>query len=68
MLDVREVATWLGQQFSGGMLASVYECMAVDILNLCVRHYLAVLDVGTTFSLPRLLVVESQIAVRPKAD
>jgi hypothetical protein len=37
--------------------------MAVDVLNLCVRHDVAVLDVGTTFSLPREAVVGSEIAI-----
>ena len=50
--DVRELVTWLGQQFSGCMLAFVDQGKVVDILNLCVRHDVAVLALINFFSLP----------------
>jgi hypothetical protein len=53
MMDARKVAAWLGQQFSGRVLACVYERNSMHVLNLCVRHGVAVLDVGTTFLLSR---------------
>jgi hypothetical protein len=49
VMDARKVAAWFGQQFSGGMLACVYKRNSMHVLNLCVRHDVAVLDVGTTF-------------------
>jgi hypothetical protein len=49
VMDVRKVAAWLGQQFSGGILASEYQWKVVYKLDLSVRHDVAVLDVDTTF-------------------
>jgi len=63
---VREVAAWLGQQFSAGMLASICEGSSTYILNLCIRHDIADLDVGTTFWLPREACRRKEIAMRPK--
>ena len=51
--DVRKVAAWLGQQFSGELLASEYQWKVRYKLDLSVRHDVAVLDVDTTFLLPR---------------
>jgi hypothetical protein len=63
-MDVRKVAAWLGQQFSGRILASGYQWKVVYKLNLSIRHDVAVLDVDTTFLLPREVV--EGIAIRPK--
>ena len=52
-MNEREVAAWLCQQFSGGKLVFVFEENLIHILDLCVRHDVAVLDVGTTVLLPR---------------
>ncbi len=52
-MDVRKVAAWLGQQFSGRILVSEYRWSVVYKLDLSVRHDVAVLDVNTTFLLPR---------------
>jgi hypothetical protein len=52
-MNEREVAAWLCQQFSRGMLVFVFEGNLIHILDLCVRHDVAVLDVGITVLLPR---------------
>ncbi len=60
VVNVREVAAWLCQQFPRDMLASVYKGNTLHILDLCVRHDVAVLGFDTTFPLPRESVVEFQ--------
>lgn len=41
--NARELVAWLGQQFSSCRLAFVGRAGVVGILNLCVRHDVAVL-------------------------
>jgi hypothetical protein len=56
--DIRKVAAWLGQQFSGGLLALEYQWKVRYKLDLSVRHDVAVLDVDTTFCCLAKTVVE----------
>jgi hypothetical protein len=65
-MHVRKVTAWLGQQFSGGVLASVHGGNGSSVLNFCVRHDVSVLDVGTTFLLPRESLSLKEIARRLK--
>ena len=57
-MNEREVAAWLCQQFSRGMLVFVFEENLIHILDLCVRHDVAVLTLAQPFCCLAKLVVE----------
>lgn len=66
MRGIRKIAAWLCQQFSRCILASAEEGKSIHALNLCVRHDVAVLDVGTTFLAASRTLSLKEIAMRPK--
>lgn len=65
-MNEREVAAWLCQQFPRSMLVFVFEENLIHILDLCVRHDVAVLDVGTTVLAASRSLSLKEIAMRPK--